>query len=143
VSAPLPRSYFSKLRLAIQNASIYGDRIVSFLGTLDSQEMVAEAADLLLRVEEMRWSMCLGVIDGWLHLSIRSVDREKNAGTVARNLGGRRGFGGGHHTLAAAQIPLPVEMSGKRRVKRMVAGLTKRFLKATGGTGDPPEALCE
>jgi nanoRNase/pAp phosphatase (c-di-AMP/oligoRNAs hydrolase) len=144
VSAPLPRSYFSKLRVAISSATIYGDRIVSYLGKLDSQEMVAEAADLLLRVEEMRWSMCLGVIDGWLHLSIRSLDRDPpHAGNVARNLGGRRGFGGGHHSLAAAQIPLPVEMTGSRKIKRLVNGLTKRFLKATGGTDSTPEPLCE
>jgi nanoRNase/pAp phosphatase (c-di-AMP/oligoRNAs hydrolase) len=143
VSAPLPRSYFSKLRVAIDNATIHGDRIVSYLGRLDSQEMVAEAADLLLRVEDMRWSMCLGAVDGWLQLSIRSVDRERNAGTVARNLGGRRGFGGGHQSLAAAQIPLPVELRGKLQVERLVKGLIKRFLRATGGTTDPVEQLCE
>jgi len=143
VSAPLPRSYFSKLRDAVSNATIFGDRIVSFLGTLDSQEMVAEAADLLLRVEDVRWSMCLGVIDGWLHLSIRSIDREPpHAGKVARNLGGRRGFGGGHHSLAAAQIPLPVEVTAARKIKKMVDGLTKRFLKATGGKDERAEPLC-
>jgi len=142
VAAPLPRSYFSKLRIAIDNAVIYGDRIVSFLGALDSPEMVAEAADLLLRVEAMRWSMCLGVIDGWLHVSLRSSDREQHAGTVARNLGGRRGFGGGHGTLAAAQIPLPMELSDGRQVSRVVTGVTKRFLKATGADSQPGEPLC-
>ena len=93
------------------------------------QEMVAEAADLLLRVEGMHWSMCLGVIDGWLHLSIRSVDRDPpHAGKVARNLGGRRGFGGGHQTLAAAQIPLPVEVipMACRHVARELEGLGGR-----------------
>ena len=142
VAAPLPRSYFSKLRVAIDNATIYGDRVVSFLGLLDSHEMVAEAADLLLRVEGMRWSMCLGMIEGWLHISLRSSDRELHAGTVARNLGGRRGFGGGHGTLAAAQIPLPVELSDGRQVNRVVRGITKRFLKATGDDSQPGEALC-
>jgi nanoRNase/pAp phosphatase (c-di-AMP/oligoRNAs hydrolase) len=142
VAAPLPKSYFSKLRIAIDDATIYGNRIVSFLGPLDSQEMVAEAADLLLRVEGMRWSMCLGMIDGWLHLSLRSSGREHHAGTVARNLAGRRGFGGGHHTLAAAQIPLPLDVSGSRQVTRMVNGVTKRFLKATGDQSEPGEPLC-
>jgi nanoRNase/pAp phosphatase (c-di-AMP/oligoRNAs hydrolase) len=142
VAAPLPRSYFSKLRIAIDDATIYGNRIVSFLGPLDSQEMVAEAADLLLRVEGMRWSMCLGVINGWLHLSLRSSGREYHAGTVARHLAGRRGFGGGHHTLAAAQIPLPLDVSGSRQVTRMVNGVTKRFLKATGDQSEPGEPLC-
>jgi nanoRNase/pAp phosphatase (c-di-AMP/oligoRNAs hydrolase) len=143
VSAPLPRSYFSKLQGAISRATIHGNRIVSYLGELDSQEMIAEAADLLLRVEGMRWSMCLGMIDGWLHMSLRSTDREQHAGKIARNLGGRRGFGGGHHTLAAAQIPLPIENDSPIQVARMVRSLIKRFLRATGGVSENPEPLCE
>jgi nanoRNase/pAp phosphatase (c-di-AMP/oligoRNAs hydrolase) len=142
VQAPLPRSYFSKLRIALDRATVYGDRIVSFLGRLESPEMVAEAADLLLRVEEVRWTMCLGEIDGWLHLSLRTSDRERHAGRVARNLGGRSGFGGGHQALAAAQIPLVGKNGNDRSVKKMVRGLTKRFLRATGSAIEPGEPLC-
>jgi len=142
VSAPLPHSYFSKLRVALDNAVVYGDRIVSVLGELDSPEMVAEAADLLLRAEDVRWAMCLGIIDGWIHLSLRTIDRERNAGKIARNLGGRRGFGGGHQTLAAAQIPIP-NGQGKRQINTMIRGLKKRFLKATGGATDKGSSLCK
>jgi nanoRNase/pAp phosphatase (c-di-AMP/oligoRNAs hydrolase) len=141
VSAPLPHSYFSKLRVALDRAVVYGDRIVSDLGELDSPEMVAEAADLLLRAEGVRWTMCLGVIDGWVHLSLRTGDRDGNAGRVARNLGGRRGFGGGHGALAAAQIPIPNGQE-KRLIKLMIKSLTRRFLKATGGLGEKGSPLC-
>jgi nanoRNase/pAp phosphatase (c-di-AMP/oligoRNAs hydrolase) len=142
VSAPLPRTYFSRLRQAIDKATIHGTRVVSYLGRLESPEMVAEAADLLLRVEAMRWSMAIGLIDGWLHLSLRTFDRDADAGKVARHLGGRRGFGGGHQSLAAAQIPLSPEVSSPRQVQRVVRGLVRRFLKMTGSTDDPPEPLC-
>jgi len=142
VQAPLPRSYFSKLRIALDQATIYGNRIVSYLGHLDSPEMVAEAADLLLRAEEIDWAMCLAVIDGWLHLSLRTTDRERNAGHIARNLGGRRGFGGGHQALAAAQIPLPPKNHNDRRIRAIVRGLTTRFLKATGKPDESGEPLC-
>ena len=141
VAAPLPRTYFSKLLRAIANATIFGDRVVSYLGRLDNPEMVAEAADLLLRIEDVNWSMCLGVIDGWIHLSLRTVARDVDAGKVARNLGGRRGFGGGHQSLAAAQIPLPADATTDRLIRRMVNGLIKRFLKATGNPKDPAEPL--
>jgi len=141
LSAPLPHSYFSKLREALDSATVYGNRIVSDLGDLDSPEMVAEAADLLLRAENVCWTMCVGVIDGWFHLSLRTSERDGNAGRIARNLGGRRGFGGGHGTLAAAQIPIPNGRS-KRDVRKMVNGLTKRFLKATGGIGEKGSPLC-
>jgi len=143
VSAPLPRSYFSKLRRAIDNATIYGDRVVSILGPLESPEMVAEAADMLLRIEDIHWSMCVGVIEGWIHLSLRTMDRDADAGKVARNLGGRRGFGGGHQFLAAAQIPLPEKVRTDRQKAAFINGLVKRFLKATGNPNDPPEPLCD
>ena len=142
VSAPLPRSYFSKLRVAIADATIYGDRIVSYLGQLDSPEMIAEAADLLLRVEEVRWSMCLGLINGYLHLSLRSMDRDPHAGKLARNLAGRRGHGGGHQTLAAAQIPLTPALTDERQRNRLIKGIIGRFLRATGGLTDDTQPLC-
>lgn len=142
VSAPLPHLYFSKLRMALDQAVVYGDRIVSALGELDSPDMVAEAADLLLRAEDVRWTMCLGIIDGWIHLSLRTSEREGNAGKIARNLGGRRGFGGGHQALAAAQIPIP-NGQGRRQIKTMINGLTRRFLKATGGVGEKGSPLCQ
>jgi nanoRNase/pAp phosphatase (c-di-AMP/oligoRNAs hydrolase) len=141
VQASLPRSYFSKLRTALEEAKVYGNRIVSFLGRLESPEMIAEAADLLLRAEEVRWTMTLGVIDGWLHVSLRTIDRERHAGRIARNLAGKRGFGGGHQALAAAQIPLNGS-NGERQIRKMVRDLTKRFLRATGNRNRTPEKLC-
>lgn len=141
VQAPLPRSYFSRLRIALDRARIYGTRVVSDLGPLDSPEMVAEAADFLLRAEGVEWSMCLAIVDGWLHVSLRTIDRERHAGHVARNLGGRRGFGGGHQALAAAQIPLSSRTNGERHTRTLVRGIVKRFLKATGNPDEAGEPL--
>ena len=141
VQAPLPRSYFSKLRSALDDATVYGNRIVSFLGQLESPEMIAEAADLLLRAEEVRWTMTMGVVNGWLHISLRTIDRDHHAGRIARNLAGRRGFGGGHQALAAAQIPLNGSNS-EPQIRKMVRGLTTRFLRATGNRIATGERLC-
>jgi nanoRNase/pAp phosphatase (c-di-AMP/oligoRNAs hydrolase) len=141
VSAPLPRSYFARLRRALDDATLYDDRIVAFLGELESQEMVAETADLMLRVEGVTWSMAAGIIDDLLHVSIRTTDRQRHAGRVARNLAGRRGHGGGHQALAAAQIPLPPVGNTGASLPRLVRDVTRRFLRATGGTDDPGEPL--
>jgi nanoRNase/pAp phosphatase (c-di-AMP/oligoRNAs hydrolase) len=141
VSAPLPRSYFTRLRQALDDATVYGDRIVTYLGELESQEMIAETADLMLRVEGISWSMAAGILDDLLHVSLRTTDRQRHAGRVARNLGGRRGHGGGHQALAAAQIPLPSGNGSSKSVRRLVRDVTRRFLRATGGTDDPGEPL--
>ncbi len=142
VSAPLPRAYFSRLRRALDSATLYGTRVVSNLGRLDSQEMIAEAADLLLRVEGVTWSCCIGCVGDTIHVSLRTSDREGNAGRVAHRMAGRRGFGGGHQTLAGAQIPLPAGARTADRLDRTVATLVQRFLRATGGASEQPEPLC-
>ncbi len=142
VAAPLPRAYFSRLHTVLENATVYGRCIVSSLEGLETPEMIAESADLLLRVDGVSWSLCFGTVDDWLHLSLRTSDREPAAGAVARRLAGRRGFGGGHQALAAAQIPLrPTELEPSQR-RRLVRRLTRRFLLATGAAEQPPAPLC-
>jgi len=142
VSAPLPRPYFSRLRRALDNAVLHGPRVVSNLGSLNSQEMVAEAADLLLRVEGVTWSCCLGVVGEIIHVSLRTSDREGNAGRVAHRMAGRRGFGGGHQALAGLQLPLQPQERDPERVQQLTNRLVQRFLRATGGPSGNPEPLC-
>jgi nanoRNase/pAp phosphatase (c-di-AMP/oligoRNAs hydrolase) len=143
VSAPLPRSYFAKLRVALDNATMYGNRVVSNLGTLDSQEMIAESADLFLRVEGCAWSLCMGTVEGTLHLSLRTTDREGSAGRVARQLAGSRGHGGGHQALAAAQIPLRSTDQSQAGRRRLIDPLVRRFLRATGSETEPGTPLTD
>jgi nanoRNase/pAp phosphatase (c-di-AMP/oligoRNAs hydrolase) len=138
MAAPLPRHYFAELQRALGNATIHGTRVITFLGVTQSQEMIAETADLLLRVEEATWSMAAGIVGDWLHVSLRSVGYGKPAGTIARNLGGRKGFGGGHATLAAAQIPL----AGLANPRRRIRDIMRRFLAATGDSREPAQPLC-
>jgi hypothetical protein len=69
---------------------------------------VAEVADLLFRLEGMRWSFVTGAHGHVLYASLRALDAEgHDAGAVARIVAGPKGSGGGHEALAAAQIPLP------------------------------------
>jgi nanoRNase/pAp phosphatase (c-di-AMP/oligoRNAs hydrolase) len=143
MSADLPRTYFALLRIALDQALLYGNRVVTQLGRLEAPEMVAEVADFLLRAEGVEWSMVSGVINGWLHISLRTTDGEGHAGKIARNLGGRKGFGGGHQALAAAQIPLPESSVEGVGLRRFVSRLERRFLRATGSSGGRGEPLSQ
>jgi nanoRNase/pAp phosphatase (c-di-AMP/oligoRNAs hydrolase) len=143
VSAPVPRSHFAMLRRALDNATVHGTRIVSYLSQLANPEIIAEAADLLLRVEDATWSMCLGVSGGVLHISLRGSEREPRAGTIARKLAGRRGQGGGHDMVAAVQIPLADDdLADRRRLDRLIGVVVQRFLRATGTANEPGVPLC-
>jgi len=144
VAAPLPREYFGRLRTVLDRAVVHGHSIVSSLGRLDTPEMIAESADLLLRVEGIEWVMCYGLVDGWLHASIRSSERAANAGAVARRVAGRRGFGGGHNALAAVQLPLRTAEAADPRKRQIVeARITRSFLRATGAGDEAGVLLCE
>ena len=143
VAAPLPRIYFARLRSVLDSAVVYGHSVVASVSPLDTPEMVAEAADLLLRVEGVSWVLCYGVIGEWLHLSLRTSDREPAAGTIARHLAGRRGYGGGHQALAGAQIPLSPAQRAKPARNRFIRGIVTRFLRATGTAAAAAEPLCE
>lgn len=142
VSAPLPRMYFADLRRALDSAVLYGERLVSHLGLVENQEIVAETADLLLRAEGVTWVLCSGSLDSYLHLSLRTLDEAGHAGQVASKLAGRHGRGGGHRSLAGAQIPLDDARGSRRDPEKLLRRLVTRFLKLTGPNSTRSEPLC-
>jgi nanoRNase/pAp phosphatase (c-di-AMP/oligoRNAs hydrolase) len=82
--------------------------VTTHLGEVAHADSVAEIADILFRLEGMKWAMAAGYAadEGVLCLSIRALQSEgTDAGAVARDISD--GQGGGHESFAAAQIPVP------------------------------------
>lgn len=106
--ARVPQTYFVVLERALRGAEICDHAITTYLGQIEHSDMVAEVADLLFRLEGIRWVMVAGTNGALLYCSIRALKaRDVEAGAVAREISG--GHGGGHDTFAAAQIPLDEE----------------------------------
>jgi len=105
----LPRDYFATLAHALRACRIYDNVAVGPLGAVSSPDVLGELADFFLRIEGIRWSLCYGLFDGKLHLSLRTVLRQGNAGQVMANLLDGLGEGGGHDMLAGGQAPLSDE----------------------------------
>ena len=104
----LPASYFAALHRAYGRARRHGEAVVADLGKVYAPDIVAEAADRLLSLEDMRWSLALGEFEGQLFFSIRTSDRRMNAGRLVREvLDERGGSAGGHGSMAGGRIPLP------------------------------------
>jgi nanoRNase/pAp phosphatase (c-di-AMP/oligoRNAs hydrolase) len=68
--------------------------------------LAAEMADLLLRMKEIRWVVCLGAYKNELILSVRTEDQRKNAGRLVQEIVGDLGTAGGHGMMAGGQVPL-------------------------------------
>ena len=100
----LPREYFVSLHSALEHATIYGNVLVAELKGVQFPELVAELADLLLRLEGMETVLCMGHYSTEMILSIRTSSEEINAGDLIKKLVVGIGSAGGHGMMAGGKV---------------------------------------
>jgi nanoRNase/pAp phosphatase (c-di-AMP/oligoRNAs hydrolase) len=105
-SAQVPANYFKSFDIALRSARIYGDVVISYLGSMDYPDLTAEMADLLLRLERSQWIICMGLYEDVLILSVRTRNRRGGAGKLIQAVVEDSGTCGGHGTIAGGQVPL-------------------------------------
>ncbi|MCS7159836.1 MAG: DHH family phosphoesterase [Gemmatales bacterium] len=127
--ARLPRAYFEALLQALQDTFIYDDRlIISWADELPQPELTAEIADLLIRLEGMEWSVCAGVYEDRLLVSMRSAHARAKAGVILQQVIGDLGTAGGHDRRAGGAILLL--NSSQTAIEKIQSQLRKRLLQA-------------
>lgn len=104
-NARVPREYFAAFRAAIESAAIYGRVVVSILGEIRYPDMVAEMADFLLRLDEVEWAAAIGRYGDHLYVSLRTTNRDVNAGDVLQQVLGSD-HAGGHDMIAGGRVLL-------------------------------------
>ena len=104
VNSRVSQSYFSWLQRAIQRAELVGNAIVTRVGRVDNPDVIPEIADLMLRMEGAVWTLCMGEYKDGIHLSIRTTNVRKNAGTLMKRLLRNKGTGGGHGLIAGGRV---------------------------------------
>ncbi|HMP76012.1 MAG TPA: DHH family phosphoesterase [Kiritimatiellia bacterium] len=102
--APLVRGYYVRLQEALARARLLRDVAWTHLSVVEQPEMAAEVADLLLRMEGVRWSFCTAEMPGRLFVSIRSERRGARCSKILRAAIGRHGAAGGHDQMAAGYL---------------------------------------
>jgi nanoRNase/pAp phosphatase (c-di-AMP/oligoRNAs hydrolase) len=128
-NARVPREYFRVFREAIDHAALYDHKVVvSLLGDVQYPDMVAEVADFLLRLDGAEWSAAIGAFNGCLYCSIRTTDRDTNAGDLLQGVLGAKSAGG-HDQIAGGRIPLGPDPA--ERVQK-ACDVRHRFLRALG-----------
>ena len=139
--ASLPHSYFGALAEALDAAEISGRALYAFLREGFHPDILAEAADLLLRCEGVSWVLCVGHYEGMMYLSLRAGGDDRDAGEVIRRVVGGIGRGGGHNTTAGGHIRLTIDCAAERAHVANV--IRKRFLKAVECNREPAVALLQ
>ena len=80
----------------------------SYVGAVDSGDILVNIADFFMRVYEIRWIAVGGVCEGSVTVVFRSDGIARDAGTQAKRIFGECGSAGGHKTMARAEFPLAV-----------------------------------
>jgi nanoRNase/pAp phosphatase (c-di-AMP/oligoRNAs hydrolase) len=136
-NARVPREYFSGFRAAIDGAEIYDKAVISFLGELRYPDMVAEMADFLLRLDEVEWAAAIGQYEGWLYVSLRTTNRDANAGRILQEVVGGD-HAGGHDMIAGGRIEIGRDPA---RLARAVERIRTKLLEAFGASRVRPVKL--
>lgn len=127
-NAVLPREYFKTLNKAIEDAGIYENVVVADLNEVNNPGAIGEFADLFLRLIDVKTSLCFGVYDETLMISIRTVDPKLNVGKIMKYAVGERGTAGGHASMAGGQIPL-IKETLKEKMEHIMTVRKKVFSK--------------
>lgn len=132
-NAPLSKSYFGDLALALQNTSLHRDAALCFLPQATGAEIVGELADLLIRAQGVNRVLCGAVVKQDLVVSVRTSKTGPDAANLVRKVLSGVGSGGGHLHRAGGSAPLPglAEKLGSPIGK----GLRRRWLMACRRTG--------
>lgn len=91
---------------ALRRYRVKGNRLYTFLGPVDTPDILVIIADSFLRVEEISWTIVGGIYRDRLIVIFRNDGLRKNAGRLAQAAFGRLGTAGGHATSARAEMPL-------------------------------------
>jgi nanoRNase/pAp phosphatase (c-di-AMP/oligoRNAs hydrolase) len=125
-------SFLAALDQALRAARMVNGVIVCHLGALRAPDSAAELADMLAEVEDVEWVLCTGTYEGELVLSVRTGDRQANAGELLRDVVGEPSRAGGHGMLAGGSL----ELDQDEDPADLHAHIAERFLRALGRDGD-------
>jgi nanoRNase/pAp phosphatase (c-di-AMP/oligoRNAs hydrolase) len=77
-----------------------------FLGEVPRDDAIPYVADFFLQLENVRWTLVSGIVNGSFVMSVRNLGYTKNAGDFVRRYFVEIGSAGGHRAMAKAVIPL-------------------------------------
>jgi nanoRNase/pAp phosphatase (c-di-AMP/oligoRNAs hydrolase) len=105
-NAQVPAAYFRSLAATLQSVRIYGSAVVAYIGPTSYPDLAAEMADLLLRLDNARWVICMGEYKRKLFISVRTRDLHTSAYDLIQAIVNEDGTAGGHGMMAGGQILL-------------------------------------
>lgn len=93
---------------AIENRTVRGRALTAFVGAAPDKDALAQAAELLVQMEDVTIALVYGLDDGVVYASARArrPPAKFDLSTVIRDAFAQIGSAGGHEEMAGAQIPI-------------------------------------
>jgi nanoRNase/pAp phosphatase (c-di-AMP/oligoRNAs hydrolase) len=83
------------------------DQIFSvYLGEVPRDDVIPYVADFFLQLENVKWTLVSGIVNGMFVMSVRNLGYSRNAGDFVRKYFVEIGSAGGHRAMAKAVVPL-------------------------------------
>jgi hypothetical protein len=108
---------------------LYDNAAVTYIGDISNPDFVAEMADMIMRLEGIEWTLCMGNYNGTLILSLRT-NQSGGAGQMIQRLLRGLGQAGGHGQMAGGKVMnLPTNRTAR---STLVRSIRDRFLNELG-----------
>ena len=115
---------------ASQNGIMRDQVFSAFIGEAPREDFIPYTADFFLQLEDVKWTIIAGVVNGTMIISVRNLGYSRNAGEFVKRWFGDIGNAGGHRSMAKAVIPMD-------RFREKFGGLTAQEI--TGRIADLAE----
>ena len=108
----------------------------AFIGEAPREDFIPYTADFFLQLEDVKWTIVAGVVNGAMILSVRNLGYSRNAGEFVKRWFADIGSAGGHRAMAKAVVPMDRfrqkfgDLSGPEITAR-IAELAETFLHET------------
>ncbi len=78
----------------------------AFIGEAPREDFIPYTADFFLQLEDVKWTIIAGVVNGCLIVSVRNLGYSRNAGEFVKRWFADIGSAGGHRAMAKAVVPV-------------------------------------
>jgi nanoRNase/pAp phosphatase (c-di-AMP/oligoRNAs hydrolase) len=122
--------YFRIVSDVTRKTKIYDNAAFTYIGRISSPDFVAEMADLVMRLEGIEWTLCVGAYNSDLTLSLRTSRPGGGAGRMIQDIVRGLGKAGGHGMMAGGKIEdAPDERTARLK---LVDSIRDRYLSVLG-----------
>jgi nanoRNase/pAp phosphatase (c-di-AMP/oligoRNAs hydrolase) len=102
----IPEKFLKHFDYAFHYRRRYRDRIMCYLGKVESADVCVQVADFFIRLVEIYYVLIAGIVKDRLVIVLRGDGYRQDCGSIAIKAFGSYGSAGGHKSAARVEIPL-------------------------------------